>query len=492
MNWFDVDKEGLAKLVEKRGRGFVINELLQNAWDCDGVTKVAVKLEPVAGRPLARLVVEDDHPDGFANLAHSYTLFAESNKKVDPAKRGRFNLGEKLVLSLCEEATIESTRGTVSFGPSGRRERRGRARMKGTSFSALLRMTRDQFAAIEAEVERLIPPIDIETTYNGRQLGVGYTRRASFAGVKLWTEIAETDGILRRRLRETTVSLYERKAGEQAMLYEMGIPVVALDDDPYHVDVGQKVLLNMERDSVIASYLSLLRAEIANRIHSDLTEEQASGKWATEAMAEAGREALVSLNQKRHGERAVIADMSDREAENKLKGEGYTVVSGGSYPAEVWQRLKEMNVMAPAGQVAPTPRPFSPTGKPLKVIPLGDWTMEMKRFGRFAADMARECAGIRVLAVEMVDDRGWGFAGAYSRVGNQDGHLYVNVASHPKDFLDTTIAAREKQVDFLIHELAHHHGHHLEAGYHEALCRIGARVFWHAMKRSLWIYELAE
>ena len=32
-SWYDVDKEGLAKLLERRGRAYVILELLQNAWD---------------------------------------------------------------------------------------------------------------------------------------------------------------------------------------------------------------------------------------------------------------------------------------------------------------------------------------------------------------------------------------------------------------------------------------------------------------------------
>jgi hypothetical protein len=70
-SWFDVDKEGLAKLVERRGKAFILHELLQNAWDCSGVTQVHVDLHPVEGRALVNLSVQDDHPDGFANLAHA-------------------------------------------------------------------------------------------------------------------------------------------------------------------------------------------------------------------------------------------------------------------------------------------------------------------------------------------------------------------------------------------------------------------------------------
>ena len=119
-NWFDVDRKGLAKLLERRGKEFLVFELLQNAWDED-VKVVTAELRRVAGAKRGRryvLIVQDDDPEGFTDLAHAYTLFADSAKKVDVHKRGRFNLGEKLVLALCESATIVTTKGTVQFNRS--------------------------------------------------------------------------------------------------------------------------------------------------------------------------------------------------------------------------------------------------------------------------------------------------------------------------------------------------------------------------------------
>jgi len=108
--WFDVDREGLRRLLEQHGKGRLVAELLQNALD-ETVTAVAVKLALLPGRPLAELSVEDDAPEGFLNLGHAYTLFAESYKKARPDKRGRFNLGEKLLLAACLEAHIVTTTG---------------------------------------------------------------------------------------------------------------------------------------------------------------------------------------------------------------------------------------------------------------------------------------------------------------------------------------------------------------------------------------------
>src|SRR5438046_1362539 len=109
MNWFDVDKAGLAAQLERRGKSFALFELIQNAWD-SGTDKVNVRLAPIEGSPYATLEVED-FGEGFADLGESYRMFAKSRRAGDAEKRGRFNLGEKLVLSLCRQAVITSTCG---------------------------------------------------------------------------------------------------------------------------------------------------------------------------------------------------------------------------------------------------------------------------------------------------------------------------------------------------------------------------------------------
>ena len=120
-DWFTVDKDGLAKVLGRRGKAFAALELIQNAWDAPGATQVEVTLKPAArGRTL--LIVEDNSPDGFSDLTHAYTLFKESAKKADPTKRGRFDVGEKLVLAICDCARICTTRGTLMFDEAGRRE----------------------------------------------------------------------------------------------------------------------------------------------------------------------------------------------------------------------------------------------------------------------------------------------------------------------------------------------------------------------------------
>ena len=112
-----------------------------------------ILFEPIPNKALAYLRVEDDSPDGFQELHHAYTIFAESYKKTNPEKRGRFNLGEKLVLSICESATISTTTGTVEFLADGRRTvSTRRKRPQGSVFGGRLHLTREQVG--EAEERR--------------------------------------------------------------------------------------------------------------------------------------------------------------------------------------------------------------------------------------------------------------------------------------------------------------------------------------------------
>ena len=114
------------------------------------MTRVDINLALVAGRALADLTVEDDSPEGFRNLADAYTLFARGDKRDNPQQRGQFNFGEKLVLSICDEASIATTKGMVVFDPNeGRVEKPRQKRERGSVFQGRIKMTRrEDFAGL--------------------------------------------------------------------------------------------------------------------------------------------------------------------------------------------------------------------------------------------------------------------------------------------------------------------------------------------------------
>ena len=251
--WLEVDKEGLAKVLARHdSKAALVWELLANCWDERGTRQVTATVEPVKNKPLAWITVEDDNPTGWRDLADSYRMFAPSYKKQHADVRGRFNVGEKLVLALCEEASIATTTGTVIFDTTGRHKYPRRRRSAGSQFRGLVRVTRAELADLLATVPQVIPPENITTTFQGEIL----TRPSVVAcgEATLPTEIMNDAGELRPSRRKTTITLYAPRVGESPTIFEMGIPVVSDPDLPWHIDVNQKIPLTIERNNVTGSF----------------------------------------------------------------------------------------------------------------------------------------------------------------------------------------------------------------------------------------------
>jgi len=469
--WFEVDRAGLARLTARRGREFVLAELVQNAWDEPGVSRVDATVEYV-GRGIARLVVEDDAPDGFADLTHAYRLFAESKKKGDPSKRGRFNLGEKLVLALCRTATVESTRGTITFGTGGVRRATRRKRAVGTRFSAEIRMSRDDVAAADRLFARLIPPDGIVTTLNGRTLPD--RPRDADVRARLTTEIAgPEDGVLRRTKREATINIYA--APGDGWLYELGIPVVEIGG-PFDVDVRQRVPLNMERDNVTPAYLRDVRAAVFNAAHGMIDGDGMADPWVTDASGAPGAspDAVRAMVAGRFGAGAVAYDPSDPQANKSAVANGVQVIHGRTLTKEQWANVRDAGAAPPAGRVYPTPKPYSEGGTPEALIPRDDWTAGMRAVAETAERIAMATLGVRV-DVRICRERHANFSANYARVGEFSGDLCFNVGRLGRKWFDEPDPV--KVVDLIIHELGHHvEGDHLSKRYYGALTSIGGRL----------------
>lgn len=475
-DWFSVDKTGLAKLLGERGMEFVVFELLQNAWDESGTTEVDITLEKIAGTRSVRLTVADDHPNGFATLDHAFTLFAESAKKQNPSQRGRFNLGEKLVLALCSEASIRTTTGYVEFGESGRRSSRGLKTDRGSIFSGVLRMTAADIAQCEAAMQRVIAPASIATRFNGRRLETR-TPIKTIDKVTLQTEISDDDGILRRTRRQTTVAIFETDG--PGMLFEMGIPVVETGDR-WDVDVGQKIPLNFDRDNVPASFLSDVRAAVVDSMSDALTTEDVNAVWARDAVDRHGTEmapdTIRRIAELRFGQNRVSYDPSDAEANSIAASNGFTVIHGASMSRNEWNAMRQAQAILPAGQVTPSPKPFHPDGRPLTVLPPDNYTKPIKAFVRYAHLVANVLIG-KTITVVIANDRGWNFKGAY-------GHrqLTVNAAAVRAEWFDGPNARIN---EFLIHEFGHEFAaDHLSEKYHDALCKLGGKLSQFALDNT--------
>lgn len=472
--WFEVDKEGLAKLLKRKGMEFVLFELLQNAWDT-ATGSVEAKLIPIEGRPLVEISVLDDDPDGFKDLAHAYTLFAESQKKGDPTKRGRFNLGEKLVLAVCEKAEIVSTKGTVRFDAEGRHTS-SKKLDRGTVFRATVRMTRDELADVLKATRVLIPPI--HTVVNLDTLPARTPARV--IEMTLPTDLADDEGYLKRTTRKTKVEIHHKLDGQPARLYELGIPVVDLPEDPWSINVLQKVPLNAERDNVTPAYLRDLRVEVLNAMFDQLEPEQAKSIAIQEALKDerVKAEALDTVLTHQYGEKRAITDPSDPEANNRLISEGYTLIPGGSFSKDAWQNIRRTGAAIAAGTLSPTPKPYSddPDAPPRKLLPEVEWTDGMKNIAEYASTLGRKLMG---RAVRVTIDKGhfgqsWG--ACYG-----SGELTFNLSTLGRAFFAEGPSERVNAL--LLHEFTHEfESNHLSDSFYKALQKLAAKMVALALK----------
>jgi hypothetical protein len=483
-NWFEVDRKGLAKLIERRGKIALVLELIANGLDADGTTRIEVLLEPEQGVPHATIVVRDDSPEGFVDISHAWTLFAESSRKAYPTKRGRFNLGEKLVLALCVEASIISTKAAVRFDARGRTSMKAR-RERGTEFQGIARVTRAELAEIKEGLAALIPPPDVTIVVDGRALLA--RKPLKIVEATLMTEIVDEENFLRRSPRKTTIEIYETLPGESAKLYEMGIPVVETGDK-FHVNVLQKVPLNMDRDNVTPAYLRDVRTYVMNAMHEALTAEDANATFVNEALADekASPEAVKKVLVLKYGEKHAIRDPSDPEANNNLVAQGYNLINGNQLTREQWDNIKKLPDSIrprPSGQIAPTKKArFSPNGRD-SWVPREKWTPAMRAVVAYSAEVCRELTGVHV-EVSILSDVTESWTACYGSRG-----LVFNLGRLGHGFFDecTTSGnfhATDQLNQLLIHELGHHvESNHLDARYHEAICMLGAKLARLALTR---------
>src|SRR5690606_1319202 len=101
---------------------------------------------------------------------------------------------------------------------------------------------------------------------------------------------------------------------------------------------------------------------------------------------ECGPDAVRRVINTRFGDKVVVYDPSDPEANHRAVAEGYHVVHGRTFDAAAWNNIREANAILPAGQVTPSPRPFDPKAPDAakQVIP----TLAMAAFAAFCETLA--------------------------------------------------------------------------------------------------------
>ena len=219
-------------------------------------------------------------------------------------------------------------------------------------------------------MRRILVPDEIKVTVNDEELPHRCPVHAFEANLE--TEMADADGILRRRFRKTRVELFDPLPGEDPSLFELGLPV-AEAESRCHINVGQKVPLTLSRDNRAPAFLRSVRVRVLNEMHGKLTEEDANSTWVQEATSDpdCSDEGITTFLDLRFGTNRASYDPSDPEANKAVQASGGVIVTGRMLNRRQWQNAREAAAIEPAGRVRPSAKPYSddPNAPPVEVSP---------------------------------------------------------------------------------------------------------------------------
>ena len=150
-------------------------------------------------------------------------------------------------------------------------------------------------------------------------------------------------------------------------------------------------------------------------------------------------EAVKAALTLRFGENAVRYDPSDPEANKRSAAEGRPVVYGGNLTSAEWSNASRAGMLPAAGIVTPSPKPYSPDGDPLDVIPEAEWTTGDAQWSSTTRwRWARNCSAA-VVHVAIAREPKWPYGATYGK-----GRLVFNLSRCGRRFFEQGITRRRE------------------------------------------------
>ena len=439
-NRFEVSTVGMAKLHEGRPLVHLVKELPANSFDTNAtVCEVFIDKGQYDQRDMVFIQVKDDGP-GFADIRDSYTLMAPTPKRADPTARGRFNIGEKELLSVAHEATITTRGYSVFFPKEGGRKTAINERFRGTEIEVWLDGRIDEIDTAVATLRTFLPPKGIRYVVNGET--VPYRTPSYTITTTLPTVLASgPNEPMRSTTRKTAINIYKAQS-DKGHLYEMGIPVQEIDM-PYDVDVMQKVPLPPNRDVVSSSYLQKVYSAVLEATIHDLAEDVASDTWVRQAVEDprTSNATVRAVMDKKLGGDAMLTLPFDKEANEDAFSAGKTLINPKSLSRIERERFKDVGLSTAHQFARPTFQP--PLG-------LHEITDDMGGVREYAVWLSQKLLGFKV-RVDFVNDPKATILACYGAK-----NLTFNIGTLGKGFFKN--APTEAQTAIILHELSHDQG----------------------------------
>ena len=438
MNRFEINTEGMRQLHADRRPHELVKELIQNVFDEDRATKCEITVVPALDE--TRIVVEDDG-GGFEHIEDAYTLMGETAKRGDPTKRGRFNMGDKEILSVALEGSIETTGHTVRFPRNGGRTLQRNNRRQGTKVTVTMPWTREDAEELYDRLARFRPPDHITITVNGVELPRPVTTHQ--VETVLPTVVQAAPGQpLRNTNRRTKVNVCPSSRAT-GCIYEMGIPIQEIDS-PFDVDVQQKVPLPPNRDTVSSRYMQRVHKLVLEAVYREMDKEDYSESWVQKAIEEPDidPDAVKHTLEGRYGDR-VVTWSSNTDSNMKAVDHGYQVMHPRSFSQQELKNLREKGGLKSAHDL------FGEDKSEHVYLEEKDLSADMISFRQWVRMLA-SLTGKHV-DVRFVQEPSHRYAASCS-MNTDEPTMHINLGRLPEDFVR---GRGEEQLELIIHELAH-------------------------------------
>ena len=472
---FAVSHEGMREQHAGRAPWELVKELVQNAWDeAPEATVCRVNIETTGPPQHTSVTVSDDGP-GFTDIADAYTLLKSTPKRRDPAKRGRFNLGEKEFISVAVTAQVDTVGHTVFFPKEGGRRTIRNNTTRGTTVHGIMPWTPNQAEELVRTL-LMFRPTGCGLTVNGEDVP---TRDP----VLIHSAILDTvlqDGPgepLRRTRRKTEIHLLEPRDTQESWLYEMGIPIQAIDT-PWDIDIQQKVPLPPNRTETPIRYMNAVYAEALNASFDLLPQEEFGKNWVKIAMNEqrTNRDSVIATVHGRYGDK-VIFTSNDADANMKAAEDGYQLVNPRSLTPTERVRFKEDALVETARNVFGREAGLDPDKAITTQI---EPTPEDQPFIEWVQDLGQAC-GLRPTVV-FIHNPEYGIV-ADCTADSPTPTVRFNRTALPDEFFRAPFNLTD-QLELVIHEFGHaiaqkgmEHGPRWGQGTAEAGAQIARHLF---------------
>ena len=438
---FAVSHLGMRELHENRPPWQLVKELIQNSWDeAPESTVCTVEINVRPHEQTTLVTVNDDGP-GFSDISDAWTLMKHTAKRQQPNKRGRFNMGEKEIVSVALEAEVETVGHTVTFPRIGSRVVSPNQRARGTRITALMPWNRQQAEELVAKLATF-RPTDCRLVVNKEE--VIQREPLSVRSAILNTVLQEGPGQpMRPTRRRTDIHVLTPHDPAESWLYEMGIPVQPIGT-PWDVDVMQKIPMPPNRDTVSEAYLSDIYAEVLNAEHEIMEPHQFGEQWVKQAVEDPRTEspAIASTVAGRYGPKVLLTS-PDPDANMKAAEDDYELVNPRSLSKIERDRFRVDAGLQNTRQVFGSPAPV--------IEELDPETPDEIAFAQWVVEVGK-MAGLRVAVKIINDEKAHRLADCTAATPSPT--VRFNRASLPPSFFAQPYPQPD-QLELVMHELGH-------------------------------------